>query len=116
MTAITTIETHLRGKGIDANAWTSRDGSKRRVYINGWLDLAGIELTHYGTGNVAAAWIDGERVSNAAGRRAAGAIDKVWVDEDGSVHVKPGGRDDHGTVERVTTAIMAAMSALEVHA
>jgi len=114
--AVKRIESHLRSKGIDANAWSN--GSRRRVYINRWIDLAGIELSFYKSGNISCAWIDGEQVSNAAGRRASECIEKVWVDEDGSVQIKVawGARDDYGTIDRVRSIITTALAGMEVPA
>src|SRR5690348_14504683 len=40
---------------IGGNEWTSPDGSKHRVYFNNWADFAGLETSHYNTGNISGA-------------------------------------------------------------
>lgn len=56
------IETKLLELG--AKIWER--GGKKRIYINESLLLAvfGLELEFYNTGNIAGAWLNGERISN----------------------------------------------------
>jgi len=62
----------------------------RRIYFNNLPALYGLEYDTYNTGNISAAWVDGERVSNSEGRRILSrlAFAKVWYDVDGEFHGK----------------------------
>lgn len=51
-----------------------------RVYFNNWAALAGLELSHYGTGSISGATWQGELVSNSQGYKLADSIDKLWFD------------------------------------
>ena len=48
---------------MGGTAWESN--GKSRVYLNNWLELAGVSVTRYGTGNVSGASLDGKKISNA---------------------------------------------------
>ncbi len=62
-----------------------------RVYINDWARFIGLETSHYNTGNIASAKLDGERISNSEAGRLLGMVDKVYFDAaDGQVHIKWG--------------------------
>lgn len=67
------------------NSWTAPNGQVRR-YINNWLELAGIHVECYKTGNIRSVEIDDyeDRVSNAKG--ALTAQGKVWLDADNGLH------------------------------
>lgn len=60
---------------IGGNRWTGHRG-QLRIYLNDWHTIAGLELHHYKTGNIAGAYLNGERISNAKGGRLASG--KVW--------------------------------------
>lgn len=81
----------LEKKGF--NRW--QKGDKDRLYIN--AEDLGLELSHYKSGNVSAAWMDGERISNTEGRRLSGA--KTYID------VATG--ELHGTHETLTEKAQA---------
>lgn len=104
-TPLADIASVINATGADANLWTSRDGRIRRVYINEWAGLVGIEITRYGTGSVSHARLDGQQISNASARRCLNAIDKAWIAEDGTVHVTGAARDDNGLRERLASAL-----------
>lgn len=60
-----------------------------RVYINDWADFAGLETSHYKTGNVSGATFIGHRIANGRAGGIASAIDKVWFDTaDGQLHAR----------------------------
>lgn len=63
---------------IGGNRW--QRGDKDRVYFNNVHQLMGLELSHYGTGNISSATLDGEHISNSKAYKIADAIDKVWFD------------------------------------
>lgn len=69
-----TVKT-LAEKALEkGNRWTK--GSYDRVYFN-WSDM-GLKIRRYNTGNIAEAWFNGEKISNAmAGRM---MTCKVWFD------------------------------------
>lgn len=47
-------------------------GPHRRVYLNNWLELAGLEVNRYNTGNISSAYLDGEKISNTKASELAG--------------------------------------------
>lgn len=74
MTATITAQQVL---SLGGREWVGRDGRKR-IYLNNWADLAGLEVVRYGSGNIRWAAIDGEQVSNTKAAVLAGA--KVWFE------------------------------------
>lgn len=74
---------------IGGNRW-QRNGMDR-VYLNDWAALAGIETTHYGTGNISSASYQGQGISNSQAYKLLGTFDKVWFDAaDGKIHGRYG--------------------------
>ena len=74
---------------IGGNRW--QRGDKDRVYINDWAAFAGLETSHYNTGNISSACYQGEGISNSQAYKLLGCIDKVWFDaEDGMLHCRYG--------------------------
>lgn len=85
----------LDKNGVEYGRW--QKGSMDRIYINNARDIymkaIGLELDYYNTGNLARATLNGERISNAEGRRQMLVSSmyggKCWINlEDGSVHTK----------------------------
>ena len=73
----------LEAKGF--NRWTKETsrGTIDRLYLN--ATACGLEVTYYNTGNVSSAHFDGERISNAEGRRM--LSQKTYIDlKDDSIH------------------------------
>lgn len=73
---------------IGGSEW--RKGGKHRVYINTavWKKLIGLETSHYNSGNIASATLDGERISNSHARDILSCIDSVyWDAADGQIHI-----------------------------
>jgi hypothetical protein len=101
---------------IGGSRWTK--AGHDRVYINGWAAFAGLETSHYGTGNIASASYQGETISNSQAAKLLGCIDKVWFDAaDGKLYARYGwsesrvaSRDE--VWEAVVTGIRAAIAAL----
>ncbi|MET9467816.1 hypothetical protein ABZY44_24035 [Streptomyces sp. NPDC006544] len=74
---------------IGGSRW--QRGDMDRVYFNNWATLAGLELSHYGTGNISGATWQGELISNSQGYKLATSIDKLWFDvTDGKFHAHMG--------------------------
>ncbi|MCX4606791.1 helix-turn-helix domain-containing protein [Streptomyces anulatus] len=101
---------------IGGNRW-QRNGMDR-VYINDWAAFAGIETTHYNTGNISSASYQGAGVSNSQAYKLLGSIDKVWFDAaDGKIHGRFG-YDESRVASRdevwsaVITGIRTAVAAL----
>jgi len=60
-----------------------------RVYINDWAAFAGLETSHYKTGNVSGASFQGRGIANGRVAGILSAIDKVWYDAaDGNLHAR----------------------------
>lgn len=100
---------------IGGNRWTK--GDMDRVYINNWAEFAGLETSHYGTGNIASASYQGEALSNRQAGLIAGSINKIWFDAaDGKIHGSYGYSDPRMGREQVwadiVTGIRAAIAAL----
>lgn len=70
---------------VGGSRWSR--GDKDRVYLNNWAALAGLETSHYGTGNISNASYQDENISNRQAGLIAGALDKVWFDvTTGQIH------------------------------
>jgi hypothetical protein len=59
-----------------------RKNGMHRIYINNLTHLFGLELDHYKTGNIAAASLRGQRISNTQAAKIEGRLctAKVWYD------------------------------------
>lgn len=97
------VEARLIAKG--GRLWEKH--GYRRIYFNDLPALYGLEYDTYNTGNISAAWVDGERVSNSEGRRILGrlAFAKVWYDVDGKFHGKG---IEQGDFEKIVRRIREA--------
>lgn len=62
---------------LGGREWTGRGGQKR-IYLNNWSGLAGLEIERYKSGAIRCAVIDGEKISN--NKAAALAAAQVWFD------------------------------------
>lgn len=84
MTTITiNAETIAKLEAAGFSRWTKKDMD--RLYIN--VTKLGLEVSYYNTGNVSHAEWQGERISNADGRRLLSS--KVWIDvKTGELHVR----------------------------
>lgn len=77
MTTTTTI-TAQQILDLGGREWTGRNG-QRRIYLNNWHELAGLEITRYkSSGSISSAKLNGELISN----RKAGMLmaARVWFD------------------------------------
>lgn len=70
---------------IELREWTKPGTSQVRRYVRNWPALIGLEVSHYNTGNISGARLDGEHISNAEAGRILAA--KVWLDAEDAVHV-----------------------------
>ncbi|MFE6868290.1 hypothetical protein ACFVFS_17210 [Kitasatospora sp. NPDC057692] len=81
-----TVDTML---AIGGNRW-QRNGHDR-IYLNNWAELAGLDVSHYKSGNINGATWQGEGISNSQARLILGSLDKVWFDTaDNQVHCRFG--------------------------
>jgi hypothetical protein len=96
---------------IGGNRW--QKNGMDRVYLNNWAEFAGIETTHYNTGNISSASYQGEGVSNSQAYKLLGSIDKVWFDAaDGKLHARYGWTESRvATREQVWAAVVAGVRA-----
>jgi hypothetical protein len=82
-----------------------------RVYLNNWAEFAGIETTHYGTGNISSACYQGEGISNSQAYKLLGSIHKVWFDAaDGKLYCYYGHSESRvATQQQVWAAVVAGV-------
>ncbi|MFJ3839498.1 hypothetical protein ACIPY6_28880 [Streptomyces sp. NPDC090054] len=81
-----TIDTLL---AVGGNRW--QRGGMDRIYFSNPAELAGLETSHYKSGNIAGATWQGESISNSQAYKLAGSIDKLWYDTaDGQFHARFG--------------------------
>lgn len=79
------------------NTWVHPGTGERRLYINNLKELVGLELTHYKTGSISSASLNGRYISN----NKAGLLGewlgraKVFIDAKGLIEVKAYGRNEH---------------------
>lgn len=101
---------------IGGSRWTK--AGHDRVYINDWAAFAGIEASHYNTGNISSATYQGEEISNSQAYKLLGSIDKVWFDAaDGKLHCRYGFTESRVATREelwaaVVTGVRAAIAAL----
>ncbi|MGW4810570.1 hypothetical protein ACWEPB_02845 [Kitasatospora cineracea] len=108
---------------IGGRRW--QKNGRDRVYLNDWIDLAGIDTTCHGTGTIATATIDGQAIASNRLGRILNAVDKVWFDTaTGQIHVTgwnhtavevrylDGHRDTINLATRIRDGIHAAIAAL----
>ena len=62
--------------------WIRDDKNIRRVYFNDLAERIGLETSHYRTGNISSASLNGESISNCSARKILGSLcmGKVWYD------------------------------------
>ncbi|MGW9371218.1 hypothetical protein ACWGVR_14545 [Streptomyces xanthophaeus] len=79
---------------IGGNRW-QRNGMDR-VYFNNPAQLAGLETSHYKSGNISGATWQGQPTSNSQAYKLASSIDKLWYDTaDGKFHCRFGFGESH---------------------
>ncbi|MCX4543752.1 hypothetical protein [Streptomyces sp. NBC_01565] len=100
---------------IGGSRW--QRGDMDRIYFNNPAQLAGLETSHYKTGNISGAHWQGELISNSQAYKLATSIDKLWYDlADGKFHCRYGFSESreasplevfHAAVAGIRTAIAA---------
>ncbi len=79
----------LKGEKTMANIETLKKlgrewqgGDKHRIYFNDLAGLYGLETSHYNSGNISEATLDGGRISNSQAREIASDLSmaKIWYD------------------------------------
>lgn len=88
------------------NLWEG--GEHRRVYLNNALELAGLEVNRYGTGNISSARIDGKKISNAKAGELAG-LNVYWDCNAGELVVMGRARLKDEIAARLENKIRAAL-------
>ena len=79
MTTTTATITAQQILDLGGREWIGGNG-QRRIYLNEWHELAGLEISRYKSGNISYAAVNGERISNNRARVLASA--SVWWDVD----------------------------------
>ena len=89
--------------------WTG--GGNHRVYFNDLAPLYGLEVSHYGTGNVRGAKLDGREISNTKAKQilAGLAPAKFWFDVAAGEFRSTGLSET--TIAKITAALTARMGA-----
>lgn len=90
--------------GIELGYWKHPATGEVRYYVNNTAELAGLELHYYGTGNISAAYLNGEKISNGQAHRELREFGKVWLTEDGEIHTKDAGRHTSAVVTAIKKA------------
>lgn len=92
------LESRLVNAG--GNRWEK--AGHRRLYFNNLEDLYGLELDHYGTGNISSATLNGEKISNNSARELVFELrsGKLWYD------LNKGTFDSRGLRTNLTEAII----------
>jgi len=98
--------TREQAAAVGSRPWIHPSSGAVRIYFDNWADLLGLQVTRYGTGNIAGATLAGEPISNAEARRILAGDPKVWW-QDGTIHIT---RGTH-LAERYHAAITAAITA-----
>ena len=90
--------------GIELGFWKHPGTGEERWYVNNTHELAGLELHYYKTGNICAAYLGGEKISNGQARREMNELGKVWLTADGEIHTQHEGRHTEAIVAAVKDA------------
>lgn len=96
----------------ELNQWVHPRTGQTRRYVNNLEALIGLETSHYNTGNIAGAWLDGEVISNSQAYKIRSMIGqmKVWVDAEGTIHwYKVNSSNRHLDCADVIEAVKAAL-------
>ena len=86
--------------------WTK--GEFNRIYFNNLAELYGLQLDYYNSGNISAAQLDGEHISNSSARQILASLSsaRVWYD------CNSGRFETKGLTEQAHERIMAALGAV----
>lgn len=108
---------------IGGNRWTK--AGKDRVYLNDWEQYTGLETSHYKSGNISSAALDGRGIANGRVGRILGTVSKVYFDAaDGRLHVQhygadavevrylDGDRETINLIDRINAGVRTAIAAL----
>lgn len=112
----TYTETQIRN--IGGNLW-ERSGH-RRVYLDDWATLAGINVTHYNSGSISYAEFDGEQLSNSKAYKLLSGAKVYW--EDGQIrtnlrrNAEYARLDADTLIDALLAGIASAVAATEITA
>lgn len=74
--------------------WIHPRTGEKRYYLevrDAACRYGGMELGYYNSGNLSWASIDGVGISNSEARRILAAVSKIWLDEEGRIHMDVAG-------------------------
>ena len=69
---------------IELYSWKHPRTGQKRYYLNAWEEAIGLSLDFYNSGNICAASLRGEHISNS---RAGQIHMKLWFDEEKNLHI-----------------------------
>lgn len=69
---------------IELYRWKHPRTGQKRYYLNTWKEAIGLSLDYYNTGNIRAASLRGEGISNSKARQ---IHMKLWFDEEKNLHI-----------------------------
>lgn len=69
---------------IELYHWKHPRTGQKRYYLNTWKEAIGLSLNYYNTGNIRAASLRGEGISNSKARQ---IHMKLWFDEEKNLHI-----------------------------
>lgn len=100
---------------LGGKTWTPERGGTTRIYLNDWATLVGLEISHYKTGNISGATLNGHKLSN--GRAYKLLLDsKVYLDTaDGKTYFQGGVMEIKAAVmDAIATALLAIEEAAHI--
>lgn len=100
---------------IELHSWKHPRTGQKRYYFNAWQEAIGLSLDFYNSGNICAASLRGEHISNSK----AGQIHmKLWFDEEKNLHIDgfSGGRGSitEDEVREYVSEFLASNGGLEL--
>lgn len=114
---MTTTYTETQMIRIGGRLWEGRNGT-RRVYLNDWTPLVGLEIEHYKSGNICHATLDGEEISNSRAYKLLSNTRVYW--QDGAIYTniretaEYARLDGNAMVERLLAGIADAVAGTEL--
>lgn len=100
---------------LNGKYWESSNGTKKRIYLNDrdtMMELIGLEVQFFKTGNPYAAWLDGEQISNSIARDYLYQMrENIYVDCD-TLNVDAGGYGYKGDISLIRGRLEKAVKKL----
>lgn len=91
-------------KKVGCTEWVHPGTGEVRIYVNDLAGLYGLRTSHYNTGNISSATLNGEKISNSEAKRILHHMSsaKLWIGGDGRIMHK-------GLSEQECVIILAAL-------